>query len=70
MGSPYELYAAETAVIGCIVRKMMTTAGHVTNRATMQALVNGLERSNNPFHLNVLRNCLQIVVGQTPDELN
>ncbi|MBK0091147.1 MULTISPECIES: biofilm development regulator YmgB/AriR family protein [Erwiniaceae] len=70
LDSPDEQYATEAAIIGSIVRKLVATTGHVNNRAIILALVNELESKNNPIHQDVLRNCLQIVVGHTPDENN
>jgi len=41
----------------------------VTNRAIILVLIHELESGSNLVHPDVLRNCLEIVVGHTPDDI-
>ncbi|MFJ5159995.1 biofilm/acid-resistance regulator YmgB/AriR [Pantoea sp. NPDC088449] len=58
----------EKQVIGAIVKSLLTERGRVTNKAIILSLIAELESTNDIEQLDVLRNCLEIVVGRTPDD--
>lgn len=66
---PDEQYATEAAIIGRIVRELLAANGRVNNRAILLALIDELESESDLVHHDVLRNCLEIVVGHTPDDI-
>lgn len=61
-----DLYAQEKEVIGTIVKAVLADRGRVTNKAIIMYLIAELESTNDAVQLDVLRNCLEIVVGRTP----
>lgn len=63
-----DLYAQEKEVIGTIVKAVLADRGRVTNKAIIMYLIAELESTNDAVQLDVLRNCLEIVVGRTPDD--
>ena len=66
---PDEQYATEAAIIGRIVRELLAAKGRVNNRDILLALIDELESGSDLVHQDVLRNCLEIVVGHTPDDI-
>jgi len=69
LNCPDEQYVTEAAIIGRIVRELLAANGRVTNRAIILALIDELESGSDLVHPDVLRNCLEIVVGHTPDDI-
>lgn len=63
-----DLYAQEKEVIGIIVKAVLADRGKVTNKAIIMYLIAELESTTDAEQLDVLRNCLEIVVGRTPDD--
>ncbi|MBB3306824.1 MULTISPECIES: biofilm development regulator YmgB/AriR family protein [unclassified Enterobacter] len=61
-------YAQEKEVIGIIVKSLIAERGRVTNKAIIMSLIAELESATDIEQLDVLRNCLEIVVGHTPNE--
>lgn len=61
-------YAQEKEVIGIIVKSLIAERGRVTNKAIIMSLIAELESATDFEQLDVLRNCLEIVVGHTPNE--
>lgn len=50
-------------------QQSLAANGRVTNRAIILVLIHELESGSNLVHPDVLRNCLEIVVGHTPDDI-
>ncbi|PYG49205.1 biofilm development protein YmgB/AriR [Pantoea sp. AG1095] len=63
-------YAQEKEVIGIIVKSLIAERGRVTNKAIIMSLIAELESATDIEQLDVLRNCLEIVVGRTPNDDN
>lgn len=61
-------YSQEKEVIGIIVKSLIAESGRVTNKAIVLSLIAELESATDIEQLDVLRNCLEIVVGHTPNE--
>ena len=61
-------YSQEKEVIGIIVKSLIAERGRVTNKAIILSLIAELESATDIEQLDVLRNCLEIVVGHTPNE--
>ena len=61
-------YSQEKEVIGIIVKSLIAERGRVTNKAIIMSLIAELESATDIEQLDVLRNCLEIVVGHTPNE--
>ncbi|WP_277976068.1 biofilm development regulator YmgB/AriR family protein [Pantoea endophytica] len=61
-------YAQEKEVIGIIVKSLIADRGRVTNKAIIMSLIAELESATDIEQLDVLRNCLEIVVGRTPND--
>ncbi|NWA62918.1 transcriptional regulator [Pantoea sp. B9002] len=61
-------YAQEKEVIGIIVKSLIAERGRVTNKAIIMSLIAELESATDIEQLDVLRNCLEIVVGRTPND--
>lgn len=61
-------YAQEKEVIGIIVKSLIAERGRVTNKAIIMSLIAELESASDIEQLDVLRNCLEIVVGRTPND--
>lgn len=61
-------YSQEKEVIGIIVKSLIAESGRVTNKAIILSLIAELESATDIEQLDVLRNCLEIVVGHTPNE--
>lgn len=61
-------FTSEKEVIGIIVKSLVAEKGRVTNKAIIVRLIEELESTTDIEHLDVLRNCLEIVVGQTADD--
>ncbi|WP_061718948.1 biofilm development regulator YmgB/AriR family protein [Pantoea trifolii] len=61
-------YAQEKEVIGIIVKSLIAERGRVTNKAIIMSLIAELESATDIEQLDVMRNCLEIVVGHTPNE--
>ncbi|POP43429.1 transcriptional regulator [Superficieibacter electus] len=64
-----DMYAAEQRVLDSIIKKLI--AGNITlsNKAIILCLIGELEQSSDVVQLDILRNCLEIVVGRkTEDE--
>lgn len=61
-------YAQEKEVIGIIVKSLIGEKGRVTNKAIIMSLIAELESATDIEQLDVLRNCLEIVVGRTPND--
>ena len=69
LNCPDEQYASEAAIIGQIAGALISADGYVTNRSVILALLRELESGSHLAHPDVLRNCLEIVVGHTPDDI-
>ncbi|NWA64029.1 transcriptional regulator [Pantoea sp. B9002] len=61
-------FTSEKEVIGIIVKSLIAEKGRVTNKAIILRLIEELESTTDIEQLDVLRNCLEIVVGQTADD--
>ncbi len=61
-------FTSEKEVIGIIVKSLVAAKGRVTNKAIIVRLIEELESTTDIEQLDVLRNCLEIVVGQTADD--
>ncbi|KNC07551.1 hypothetical protein AC790_18510 [Pantoea sp. RIT-PI-b] len=61
-------FTSEKEVIGIIVKSLIAEKGRVTNKAIILRLIEELECTTDIEQLDVLRNCLEIVVGQTADD--
>lgn len=61
-------YAQEKEAIGIIVKSLIAERGRVTNKAIIMSLIAELESATDIEQLDVLRNCLEIVVGRTPND--
>lgn len=61
-------YAQEKEVIGIIVKSLIAERGRVTNKAIIMSLIAELESATDIEQLDVLRNCLEIVVGRTSND--
>lgn len=60
-----EEYAAEKEVLGKIIKNLLAQRGRITSKALIIYLVGELDSGTDPDELDLLRNCLKLVVGCT-----
>lgn len=60
-----EEYAAEKEVLGKIIKTLLAQRGRITSKALIIYLVGELDSGTDPDELDLLRNCLKLVVGCT-----
>lgn len=60
--------APEAEVLGTIVQSILASGSKVTNKAIILYLIGELECTTDIVEIDVLRSCLEIVVGRTPDD--
>ncbi|MCX8957589.1 biofilm development regulator YmgB/AriR family protein [Erwinia psidii] len=56
-------YAAEKEVLGKIIKSLLAGKARVTSKALIMYLIGELDRSTDAAQLDLLRNCLKLVVG-------
>lgn len=61
---------AETAVLDAAILDIVLHGKKVTSKAIIIYLIAELESTTDIVQLDVLRHCLEIVVGRTPDDEN
>lgn len=59
---------AETRVLDAAIRDIVIRGNRVTSKAIIIYLIAELESTTDIVQLDVLRHCLEIVVGRTPDD--
>lgn len=59
---------AESRVLDAVIRDIVIHGKKVTSKAIIIYLIAELESATDVVHLDVLRHCLEIVVGHTPDD--
>ncbi|HAB25415.1 MAG: biofilm development regulator YmgB/AriR family protein [Pantoea sp.] len=59
---------AESRVLDAVIRDIVIHGKRVTSKAIIIYLIAELESTTDVVHLDVLRHCLEIVVGRTPDD--
>jgi len=59
---------AETRVLDAAIRDIVIRGKRVTSKAIIIYLIAELESTTDVVQLDVLRHCLEIVVGRTPDD--
>ncbi|RPD99740.1 transcriptional regulator [Candidatus Pantoea deserta] len=59
---------AETRVLDAAIRDIVIRGKRVTSKAIIIYLIAELESTTDVVELDVLRHCLEIVVGRTPDD--
>ncbi|MGK3141666.1 biofilm/acid-resistance regulator YmgB/AriR [Pantoea sp. C2G6] len=60
--------APEAEVLGTIIQSIVASGRRVTNKAIILYLIGELEGTTDIVRMDVLRSCLEIVVGRTPDD--
>ncbi|WP_368541098.1 biofilm development regulator YmgB/AriR family protein [Enterobacter soli] len=64
-----ERFAEESAVFSSAVRSVLSSEGHLTNKAIILWLIQTLEATDDVVRADVIRKTLEIVVGYTMDDL-
>ncbi|MBW1216513.1 biofilm development regulator YmgB/AriR family protein [Pantoea allii] len=59
---------AESAVLDAVIRNIVIHGQKVTSKAIIISLIAELECTEDVVQLDVLRSCLEIVVGRTPSD--
>ncbi|HAT24393.1 MAG: biofilm development regulator YmgB/AriR family protein [Pantoea sp.] len=59
---------AESRVLDGVIRDIVIHGKRVTSKAIILYLIAELESTTDVVQLDVLRHCLEIVVGRTPDD--
>lgn len=63
-----ERLEAETLILDAAIRDIVIRGKKVTSKAIIIYLIAELESTTDVIELDVLRHCLEIVVGRTPDD--
>ncbi|WP_194205389.1 biofilm development regulator YmgB/AriR family protein [Superficieibacter sp. 1612_C1] len=64
-----DMYAAEQHVLDGIIKQLLINNVTLTNKAIILCLISELEKCSDVVQLDILRSCLEIVVGRkTEDE--
>ncbi|PKH25239.1 transcriptional regulator [Enterobacterales bacterium CwR94] len=63
-----ENLAAETEVLGAVIRHIVADRGYVTNKDIILTLIANMEVSTDEEQIELLRSTLELVVGRTPDD--
>lgn len=61
-------YSAESALLGTLIHKIAAQGKRITNKVIILHLIAELDATTDPTAQNLLRNTLEIVVGNTPDD--
>jgi len=60
--------APEAEALGTIIQSIVASGSQVTNKAIILYLIGELEFTRDVVRMDILRSCLEIVVGRTPDD--
>lgn len=63
-----ELFKPEVEVLERVIRNILTSGGHVSNKSIILCLIRELESTSDSEQLDILRKTLEMVVGRTPDD--
>jgi len=63
-----ELFKPEVEVLERVIRNILTSGGHVSNKSIILCLIRELEGTSDTAQLDILRRTLEMVVGRTPDD--
>ncbi len=67
-GSATTQFEDERQIIGAIIRQQVSARGHVNNKIIILRLIEMLESCKDVVQQDILRNALEIVLGQTEDD--
>ncbi|HDU3834517.1 TPA: two-component-system connector protein AriR [Klebsiella aerogenes] len=59
----------ESAVMSLAINSILSSDGHLSNKALILWLINALETTDNVVTADVIRKTLEIVVGYTMDDI-
>lgn len=59
---------AESAVLDAVIRNIAVNGRKVTSKAIIMSLIAELECTDDVVQMDVLRNCLEIIVGRQPSD--
>jgi len=68
-GQESDLYQDEKQIIGSIIHYQISTRGHVTNKTITLRLIEMLETADNAEQQHMLRNALELIVGQSAESV-
>ncbi|KOC91925.1 biofilm/acid-resistance regulator YmgB/AriR [Winslowiella iniecta] len=63
-----EGHSAEAEFIGAVIKEIVASGKHVTNKAVILKLIEKLETTTDAVTQDIYRDALELVVGRTPDD--
>lgn len=61
-------FEEESAALDAAIRNIVISGNRITTKAIILQIIGEIESTSDVIRLDVLRNVLEIVVGQTPDD--
>ncbi|MCA1921045.1 MULTISPECIES: biofilm development regulator YmgB/AriR family protein [Buttiauxella] len=64
-----DMLADEAVLLGAVIRSILATDGHLTNKAIIQRLIEAIESTDDVVTIDIVRKTLEIVVDHTFDDI-